>query len=133
MGKTTLANDICLRWARDGFLSEDFDAVVLITLRYVQQKSLKEVMIECIGEETYQQIEQSDGSRCLIILDGLDEMAADHQSDHFFVCLIKDCTVLKKATIIITSRPHACDKLKADRLVKMIGFEAGIQKKTKCW
>ena len=26
IGKTTLAHEICLRWARDGFLSEDFDA-----------------------------------------------------------------------------------------------------------
>ena len=123
IGKTTLANEICLRWARDGFLSEDFDAVVLIPLRYVQQRSLEEVMIECIGEEVYQQLKKSAGSRCLIILEGLDEMAADRQkSDQFFVRLIKYCTILEEATVIITSRPHACDKLNADRRVEVIGF-----------
>ena len=123
IGKTTLANEICLRWAMDGFLSEDFDAVVLIPLRCVQQRSLEEVMIECIGEEVYQQLKKSAGSRCLIILEGLDEMAADRQkSDRFFVRLIKDCTILEEATVIITSRPHASYKLNADRRVEVIGF-----------
>ena len=123
IGKTTLANEICLRWARDGFLLEDFDSVVLIPLRCVQQRSLEEVMIECIGEKVYQQLKQSAGSRCLIILEGLDEMAADRQkSDRFFIRLIKDCTVLEEATVMITSRPHASDKLNADRQVEVIGF-----------
>ena len=123
IGKTTLANEICLRWARDGFLSEDFDAVVLIPLRCVQQRSLEEVIIECIGEEVYQQLKKSTGSRCLIILEGLDEMAADRQkSDRFFVRLVKDCTILEEATVMITSRPYASDKLNADRQVEVIGF-----------
>ena len=125
IGKTTLANEICLRWARDGFLSEDFDAVVLIPLRCVQQRSLEEVMIEYITKEVYEQMELIAGSRCLIILEGLDEMAADRQkSDQFFIRLIKDCTVLEEATVMITSRPQACDKLKADRLVEVVGFGA---------
>ena len=123
IGKTTLATEICLRWAKDGFLSEDFDAVVLIPLRCVQQRSLEEVMIEYVGEDTYQHLKKSAGSRCLIILEGLDEMAADHQkSDQFFIRLIKDCTVLEEATVMITSRPHACDKIKADRQVEVIGL-----------
>ena len=125
IGKTTLAHEICLRWARDGFLSEDFDAVVLIPLRCVQQRSLEEVMIEYIGEEAYQQLKKLVGSRCLIILEGLDEMAADRQkSDPFFIRLIKHCTILEEATVMITSRPHACDKLKAGRLVEVVGFGA---------
>ena len=76
IGKTTLANEICLKWATDGFLSEDFDAVVLIPMRCVQQRSLEEVIIEYIEEE---QLKKSAGSRCLIVLEGLDEMAVDHQ------------------------------------------------------
>ena len=123
IGKTTLANEICLRWARDGFLSEDFDAVVLIPLRCVQQRSLEKVMIEYIKKEVYEQMKLAAGSRCLIILEGLDEMAADHQkNDQFFIHLIKDHTILEEATVMITSRPHACDKLKAGRRVEVIGF-----------
>ena len=125
IGKTTLANQICLRWARDGFLSDDFDAVLLIPMRCVQNRSLEQVMIEFIGEEAYQQLKKSAGNRCLIILEGLDEMAADRQiSDHFFVNLIKYCAVLEKSTILITSRPHACNELNADRHVEVIGFGA---------
>ena len=123
IGKTTLANEICLRWARDGFLSDDFDAVLLIPMRCVQQRYLEQVMIEFIGEEAYQQMKKSAGNRCLIILEGLDEMAADRQTnDLFFVNLTKYCAVLEKSTIVITSRPHACNKIDADRRVEVIGF-----------
>ena len=123
IGKTTLANEICLRWARDGFLSEDFDTLVLVPMRCVQQQSLEQVFLEFTGEEAYQQLKKSAGSRCLIILEGLDEMAADRQkSDRFFIRLIRDCTVLEKSTILMTSRPHACYELNTDRNIEVIGF-----------
>ena len=123
IGKTTLANEICLRWARDGFLSEDFDAVALIPMRCVQQRPLQEVMIQYLRREVYEQMESIAGSRCLIILEGLDEMESKRQkSDQFFIGLVKECTVLEEATVMITSRPHACDKLNADRCVEVVGF-----------
>ena len=123
IGKTTLASEVCLRWARDGFLSEDFDAVALIPMRCVQQRPLQEVMIEYLRREVYEQMESIAGRRCLIILEGLDEMESKRQkSDRFFIGLVKECTVLEKATVMITSRPHACDKLNADRRVEVIGF-----------
>ena len=123
IGKTTLANELCVRWARDGFLAEDFDAVVLIPLRSVQQRSLEEVIVEHIGEENYQQLKKSAGSRCLIILEGFDELAIDRrQSDPFLLRLIKEYTVLEEATILITSRPHACEEIDAGRRVEVVGF-----------
>ena len=125
IGKTTLANEICLRWAADGFLSEDFDAILLIPMRCVQQRSLEQVMIQYVGDEAYQQLKKSAGSRCLFILEGLDEMAADRRkSDQFYIHLIRDCAVLEESTILITSRPHACDKLNVNRRVEVIGFGA---------
>ena len=94
-------------------------------MRFVQRKSLEQVVMQYIGEEAYQQMKKLAGSRCLIILEGLDEMAADQQKqDHFFTHLISECTVLEESTILITSRPHACDKLNADRQVEVIGFGA---------
>ena len=123
IGKTTLANEVCLRWARDGFLSEDFDAVALIPMRCVQQRPLQEVMIKYLRREVYEQMESIAGSRCLIILEGLDEMETKRQkSDQFFIDLVKECTVMEEATVMITSRPHACDKLNTDRCVEVIGF-----------
>ena len=123
IGKTTLANELCVRWARDGFLAEDFDAVVLIPLRSVEQTSLEEVIVEHIGEENYQLMKKSAGSRCLIIFEGFDELAINRrQSDPFLLCLIKKCTVLEEATILITSRPHACEGIDAGRRVEVVGF-----------
>ena len=123
IGKTTLANELCVRWARDGFLAEDFDAIVLIPLRSVQQRSLEDIIMKHIGEDNYQQLMKLAGSRCLIILEGLDEMAVDRrQSDPFLLCVIKECTVLEEATILITSRPHACEEIDAGRRVEVVGF-----------
>ena len=92
-------------------------------MRCIQQQSLEQVFLEFTGEEAYQQLKKSAGSRCLIILEGLDEMAADRQkSDRFFIRLIRDCTVLEKSTILMTSRPHACYELNTDRNIEVIGF-----------
>ena len=123
IGKTTLANEICVKWAKDGFLAEDFDAMILIPLRLVQQGSLKDVVKKQMGKENYLQMKKSAGSRCLIILEGLDEMSVDHrQNDPFLICVIKECNKLEKATIIITSRPHACKEINADRKIEIVGF-----------
>ena len=123
IGKTTLANELCVRWVRDGFLAEDFDAIILIPLRSVQERSFEDIIMKYIGEDNYQQLMESGGSRCLIILEGLDEMAIDRrQSDPFLLCVIKECTVLEEATILITSRPHACEEIDAGRRVEIVGF-----------
>ena len=123
IGKTTLAHHICVKWARDGFLAEDFDAIILIPLRSVQQRSLEEVTMEHIGEENYQQMKKSAGSKCLIILEGLDEISVDHRkNDPFLLRLIKECTVLEEAIVIITSRPHACEEIDAGRRIEIVGF-----------
>ena len=121
IGKTTLANEICLRWARDGFLSEDFDAVVLIPLRFVQQRSLEEFMMEYLGREVYKQMETIAGSRCLIILEGLHELKA--QNDPFLVRLLK-CTVFEIAVLLVTSRPYSCayPMLFSNRTIEILGF-----------
>ena len=123
IGKTTLANEICLQWARDGFLADEFDAVILIPLRSVQKRSLEEVMMQHVGEEDYPKLKKSAGSRCLLILEGLDEMAVNRrQSDVFLKRLIEENTLFEKAIILITSRPNACEKLVVGRRVEVVGF-----------
>ena len=36
--------------------------------------------------------------------------------------MVKECTLLEKAIIMITSRPHACGKLHANRKLEIVGF-----------
>ena len=92
-------------------------------MRCVQQRPLQEVMIKYVRREVYEQMESIAGSRCLIILEGLDEMESKRQkSDQFFIDLVKEYAVLEKATVMIMSRPHACDNINADRCVEVIGF-----------
>ena len=123
IGKTTMAHELCSRWAKDGFLAEDFDAIILIPLRSQQQRSLKDMIETQIGEENYQLLEKSAGRRCLIILEGFDELSAEHrQNDPFLIRLIKECNKLEEAIIIITSRPHACEDIDAGRRVEVVGF-----------
>ena len=124
IGKTTMANEICVKWARDGFLSEDFTIVILITLRAVQQRSIEDVVIKRIGEKAYHVLKESLGKKCLIILEGLDEMATEQQqNDSLLMELIKDVPIgFVEATIVITSRPNACQELKANRTIEIIGL-----------
>ena len=80
-------------------------------------------MIDHIGKETYELLNECEGARCLIILEGLDELSFERQQeDPFFIKLIKECTLFKEATIIMTSRPHACKEIVVDRRIEIVGF-----------
>ena len=122
IGKTTLVNEICVRWARDGFLADHFDVVIMIPLRTVQQRPLEEVIRQRIGGKPYQLVEESKGSKCLIILDGLDEISAGHVKNDPFLEKLIEFTVLEKAKILVTSRPHACQELIVNRTIEVVGF-----------
>ena len=78
---------------------------------------------EHVGKKDYPKLEDSAGSKCLLILEGLDEMALNRRlSDETLRCLVKDNTLLEKAKILITSRPNACENLVAGRTVEVVGF-----------
>ena len=119
-----MANEICVQWARNRFLYDDFNIVILITLRTVQQRSLEDVVIRLIGEKAYQLLKETLGAKCLIILEGLDETATEQrQNDLLLMKLVKDVPIeFVKTRIVITSRPNACQELKANRTIEIIGL-----------
>ena len=88
-------------------------------------------MIEAVGSEAaYDELlTKSHGERCLIILEGLDEISAHwQQNDTMFCQLVKDTTTLTHANILVTSRPHACVYLYKDiksyaRKIEIVGFD----------
>ena len=132
IGKTTLASEICLKWAedKDCFLSKDYDLIILIQLRAVQERALKQVMIEAVGSEAaYDELLiKSYGEKCLIILEGLDEISTHWQQNDLMFCqLVKNTVFLSYANILVTSRPHACTYLYRDikdyaRTIEIVGF-----------
>jgi len=131
IGKSTLADQICCNWAQGiDFLSDDFCLVILIQLRTLQELTLQEKLVDIIGKSAYDQLVKSLGSRCLIILEGLDEISLQWQkNDKLFVQLIKERGILEKAIILITSRPHALVSLYSDskvqknaRRIEIVGF-----------
>ena len=111
-----------MRWARDGFLKDKFDVVLLIPLRSAQNKSVEEVTLKHIGgEEAFTHLKKSAGTRYVIIFEGLNEILIERQrSDEFFVAVVTDCTLLEQTTMLITSRPHACESINAGRKVEML-------------
>ena len=119
-----MANEICVKWASDGFLSDNFNIVILVTLRVIQQRSLEYVFVKLIGKGAYQLLKESLGAKCLIILEGLDEIGADQrQNDPLLIELVKDVPIeFVKAKIVVTSRPNACQHLKANRTIEIIGL-----------
>ena len=133
IGKTTFANEICLKWAMDTncFLSKEYDLVILIRLRTVQERALQQVMIDTVGSKVaYSELlAKCDGNRCLIVLEGLDEVSVNWQeNDTMFCQLLKTTTLLSHANILVTSRPHACIHLYEDiknyaRTIEIVGFD----------
>ena len=87
-------------------------------------------MIEAVGSEAaYDELlTKSDGNRCLIILEGLDEISTDWQKyDTMFRRLVKNTVSLSRASILVTSRPHACVYLYMEvkgyvRTIEIVGF-----------
>ena len=88
-------------------------------------------MIEAVGSEAaYDELlTKSHGKRCLIILEGLDEISADWQKDDNIFCqLVKNTVFLSHANILVTSRPHACIYLYTNiknhsRTLEIVGFD----------
>ena len=125
MGKTTLANEICFQWAKEGgLLADEFDAVINIPLKFMQVEGSFETMLkQHVGEECYPEVKKLAGRGFLLIVEGLDEVPPDfQQKDRTWNRLINQNILLEEARILITSRPHACEKLVIDRTVEVVGF-----------
>ena len=126
IGKTTLATEICIKWAKDGFLSTDFHIVIMLRLRSIQKQSTEQAFKKLIGEEAFQQLNNSNslGKNCLIILEGLDEITLERQQSDEFLTELIDSKLLQYSTIVVTSRPHACQEVmkKANKIIEILGF-----------
>ena len=111
VGKTTLAWEICKRWAMGNFFNQ-YSLVLLLRLREGQvqtAKTIKDVipMEECL-EDIVQYLKRAN---VLIILEGLDELPKELLSRPSIFTRLLAGRELPNATILVTSRPSATAQL----------------------
>ncbi len=133
VGKTMLALEMCRLWAKGEFLNEEYDLLVLVTLRRFQKKSvvkLKDIInIVLEGDIRDKAVEQafySQGDRTLIILEGWDELPPElREKDSFFFDIVEG-NKLPKASVLVTSRPSVTADLydyMDERHIEVLGFD----------
>ncbi len=116
MGKTTLAKKIAFDWAK-GFFTK-FAAVFFLFLKLVKPDTrIERILLEQnpwleglnVSEQKLRKIVETYGSRCLLILDGLDEHAFGSNED---VMKIIQGRKLLHCNLLVTSRPHTMSEIK---------------------
>ena len=114
IGKTTLAWEICKRWAMGKFFNQ-YTLVLLLRLRNGQvqtAKTIKDVILLLPMEEYLEDIGQYlKRANVLIILEGLDELPKELLSRPSIFTRLLAGTELPNATILVTSRPSATAQL----------------------
>ena len=114
IGKTTLAWEICKRWAMGKFFNQ-YTLVLLLRLRNGQVQTVKTIRdvillfpMEEYLEDIVQYLKRAD---VLIIMEGLDELPKQLLSQPSIFTRLLAGTELPKATILVTSRPSATAQL----------------------
>ena len=130
IGKTSLVRRLCLGWAQ-GELLQHYDMVILLQLRdsYLITAKIGEIFDPenpTNGVAIFEEMKRKNGERVLIIFDGYDEAPAELKNSNCVVKRLLDWRSLPKATVLITSRPAATDKLARDgrfeQKLEVLGF-----------
>ena len=130
-GKTTLANKICIEWAK-GNLVQHYTLVILLSLRDVTISEIESIdeMVECtMGDEFVSEVVHDitciEGKNILLLLEGWDELPEDKQLNKSFFANIIARKILKKGDVLITSRPSSIGSIKKQfvtRNIAILGF-----------
>ena len=131
VGKTMLALKVCQNWA-EGEILQEYDLVLLVQLRRFQTQaslSLEDlVRIYCEGDHAKSVadvLSKSGGERTLLIFEGWDELHPSHRQEMSFFFDVITADRLPKASVMVTSRPTATDKLADymdERHIEVLGF-----------
>ena len=130
-GKTTLANKICTEWAKEN-LVQHYMLVILLKLRDFTISEIESIdqMVECtMGEnfvaEIVRDIKLIEGKNILLLLEGWDELPEDKQLDKSFFANVIARKILKKGSVLITSRPSSIGSIQKKfitRNIAILGF-----------
>ena len=130
VGKTTLAQMLCLGWIEKTLLKW-YSLVVMLRLREARVQSASQIedlfyySNKAVQQAISREIEAAQGSHVLLILEGFDELPQVLQSSGFLMDLING-KCLAEATKLITSRHSATSVLQINarvtQHVEVLGF-----------
>ena len=132
IGKTTLAWQLCHKWAKEELYSlMEYDLVILVRLRKKRAKNSTKLehLLPYDNTTDMEELKATigNGERVLIVCDGFDELHHHQQRSEFYVRLFSG-ELLPKATVIVTTRPSASEVFKKvndqniDRELEITGF-----------
>ena len=109
VGKSTFICKLCRKWGK-GKILQQYRVVVLLRLCEERVRGIKTVngLFRRCGPLGVQEMEDRDGEGVMLVMQGWDELPYEQQNRSFFLDLIKG-KVLSDATVLVTSRPYACE------------------------
>ena len=127
MGKSTLAINICKRWAEGELLQASY-AVILLPLREKEIQEAKTIgdllliLDDKLREHVTKEIIMNNGENICFLCEGFDELPINLRKSSMVASLIQK---LPKCTVIYTSRPEACSELQSvdTRVIAIDGFK----------
>ena len=119
MGKSTLCWQLCRLWREDKLIHK-WDLMVIVELR--DESTRKEKYLEDLlfypDDETRlaiaKDIKKREGKGLFIILDGYDELSKQQLNELSVIQKILTNRLIRKATVVVTSRPVAITALPAE-------------------
>ena len=112
VGKSTFASEYCRRWER-GEIAQQYRLVLLLRLRderMSKAKTLSDLIMhdsENVRQAVTADLEQSHGSKTLILLEGFDELPDICRTTQSVFLRLICGELLPLATVMVTSRPWA--------------------------
>lgn len=132
VGKTMLALKLCQDWAKGENFLKEYDLVLLVRLRQFQTEaslSLQDLVRDFCEDDHAKSVadilSKNGGDRTLLIFEGWDELHPSHRQEMSLFFKIITPFKLPKASVLVTSRPTATEKLAdymGERHIEVLGF-----------
>ena len=117
-GKSTLCRKIVHNWSKEK-MAQDFNLTVLVPLRdpeIVNSNRIDDLFYHDDSDlqmKVVEHVRKNQGANVLLIFDGYDELSHKQRTKHSLFLQILQGKKLAKCSVLVTSRPHASQKLES--------------------